>query len=154
MGSQANQLSQINTVNDLSLSDLIIIFTNANGDSRKSSINTLLNKFREEFTRPDYETTIYVPTTGFVQDVGQDGLNRWAIFRPTTSLATGEILLPSPSVASDGQEHIVTSTLQITSFTVDGNGASSVYGVPSSLAAEDDVKFRYNKQTTSWYRVG
>lgn len=117
------------------------------------SLTGFLSYFQNNFVSPTFTKTISTPGDGFNIEVTQDGKNRWALLRPTSALATGTIVLPSPTVAVDGQEVLITTTLQITSFTVDGNGATNVYGAPSTFAAEDCVTLKYEKQTTSWYKV-
>lgn len=153
MSNNINQLPVVSLA-ELKTNDLLAIFSSTNGDTRKASITTLISLFKQEFTRPDYETTVHTPGDGFSITVTQDGLTRWELLRPTGALATGTLVLPAPAVATDGQEILVTTTLQISAFTVDGNGATAVYGAPSVLAAEDKFKLRYNLATTSWYCVG
>jgi hypothetical protein len=153
MGSQANQLSQINTVNDLSLSDLIIIFTNANGDSRKSSINTLLEKFREEFTRPDFDDTINSPINGFSISLNTTGKNEWLILTPASTLATGTIVFPTVAESSDGQEILITCSQDVTSLTIDPSDASGFFGAPTTIQTNQPIHFRYKKTLKSWFKV-
>ena len=117
------------------------------------TISGLMNHFRQTFTSPAFVTTITTPGDGFTITATQDATNQWALLRPTGTLATGTFVLPAPAVCIDGQEILVTNTLQITSFTVNGNGATAVYGAPATLSAEDRFKLRYNALTTSWYGV-
>ena len=110
-----------------------------------------LTYFQTNFTSPTVFTTITTPGDGFNIEIEQDGQNRWALLRPTGTLATGTIILPAPSVAIDGQTILISSTQIVTSFTVNGNGATVIYGAPTTLAAGDKFELRYNAQTTSWY---
>lgn len=150
---QINQLPTMGS-NEVSGSDNLPVYSSANGDARKLSLSNLLAWFQDSFTRQDFYKTILTPGDGFNETLEQTGFNRWLVLRPTSALATGTIVLPAPSVATDGQEVLVTTTLQISSFTVNGNGATNVYGAPAVLAAEDKFKLRYELQTTSWYCVG
>ena len=93
------------------------------------------------------------PANGFTLTIISDGQTRWELLRPTGNLATGTIVLPLFTDAADGQEIKVTSTLQIAALTVNGNGATAVYGAPLVLAAEDFFTLRYNLLTLSWYRI-
>jgi hypothetical protein len=149
---QINQLSTI-SASQLTGSDNLPVYSSANGDARKLAISALIAYFQDNFTKQDYLTTVSTPANGFTETVTQDGFSRWILLRPTGALATGTIVLPSPSVAVDGQEILVTNTLQITSLTVNGNGATAVYGAPSALSAEDKFTLRYNTLTTSWYGI-
>ena len=150
---QINQLPTIST-SELSGSDLLPVYSSVNGDARKLSLSALVAYFQSVFTRTDYITTVNTPGDGFNITIEQDGQPRWLLLRPTSALATGTVVLPSPTVAADGQEVLVTTTLQIASFTVDGNGATAVFGAPSVLAAEDKFTLRYNAQSKSWYAIG
>jgi len=150
--SQINQLSSIGTTN-LASADLFVVFSNNNGDSRKISAANLLEYFRTNLTAADYLTTISTPADGFNITVTQDGQDRWELLRPTGSLATGTLVLPATAVAVDGQKILVTTTYQVASFTLNGNGATEVNGAPTVLAAGDTFTMQYNKQTTSWYKV-
>ena len=145
-----NQLSSLDTV---SSGDLIAVYVPNNGDARKMSINTLLNYFQNTFASPDVFTQLATPGTGFNLAVTNNGNNGWVLLQPAGTLATGTVTLPLSSVAADGQEITITTTQQITAFTLAGNGATAVYGDPTTLSAEDFFKMRFYKPTNSWYRV-
>lgn len=137
----------------VSSSDLLALYSSSGGTTRKWSLSNLISYVQSAFTSPTFQKTLLTPGDGFNETLEQSGLNRWLLLRPTGSLSTGTVVLPAPSVAADGQEVLITTTLQIATFTIDGNGASNVYRAPSVLAAEDSVKLRYESQTTSWYVV-
>jgi hypothetical protein len=48
---------------------------------------------------------------------------------------------------------LVTTTQQITAFTLAINGATAAYGAPLTLAAEDFFRMRFVQATNSWYRI-
>jgi hypothetical protein len=150
--STINQLSAI-APTAVTSSDNFVLYSNQNGDPRKLSAANLLEYIRTNLTDPDYITTISTPGDGFNITVEQDGQDRWALLRPTGALTTGTLVLPAPAVAVDGQRILVTTTLQVATFTLNGNGATSVYGAPTVLAAGDSFEMKYNTQTTSWYKV-
>lgn len=133
--------------------ELVPLYAQFQSTPQWLTLSGFLSYFQTNFTSPTVFTTITTPGDGFTINIEEDGQNRWALLRPTGALATGTIVLPSTAVATDGQEIIVTTTLQISGFTVSGNGATAVYGAPAVLAAEDSFKLRYNTQTTSWYKV-
>lgn len=147
-----NQLSPI-TSSNITGASLLALYDSSNGDARKMSLTSLLTWLYSNFARQDYLTTVVTPADGFTETVEQDGLSRWVLLRPTASLATGTVVLPAPSVASDGQEILVTTTYQIASFALNGNGATAVYGAPNVLGAEDKFTMRYNALTSSWYCI-
>ena len=79
--------------------------------------------------------------------------NTWLIMTPDAAYATGTITLPASAGVDDKSEVLVVTTQQVTSLTVDGNGASAVIGAPSSLGASDAFRLRYDAQSLTWYRV-
>jgi hypothetical protein len=68
-------------------------------------------------------------------------------------LATGTITLPLNTSTPDGTEILVTTTQQITTFTLALNGAAAAFGDPTTLAAEDFFRMRFYQATNSWYRI-
>jgi hypothetical protein len=48
---------------------------------------------------------------------------------------------------------LVTTSQQITSFTLGLNGATAAFGDPLTLAAEDFFRMRFVQATNSWYRI-
>lgn len=117
------------------------------------TISGLISVLQTYFTKQDYITTIVTPADGFNIEVTNDGFSRWLIIRPIMGLNSGTIQLPEVANCVDGQELLFTTTYSITSFTVVGNGASEVNGVPTVLSSGDNFKLRFNKQTLSWYSV-
>lgn len=89
--------------------------------------------------------------TGFNILIGQN--NTWLIMTPDTAYADGTITLPASAGVDDKSEVLVVTTQQVTTLTVDGNGASSVVGAPASLGANDAFRLRYDAQSFTWYRV-
>ena len=146
-------INQLPTVTTLAGSDLLPVYSAVNGDARKLSLTSLIAYFQSTFTNTTFVQNAQTPGDGFSITMVQDGQYAWLKLLPTGALATGTVVLPAPGVAADGQEILITSTLQITSFTVNGNGATAVYGAPAVFAAEDSVKFKYDLPTTSWYKV-
>lgn len=92
------------------------------------------------------------PTTGFSITLTQDGTNQWLILDPSTSLSSGTITLIAPGSASDLQEVMISTTEQINSITIAGNGGS-VFGAPSVLAAESTYRFKYDSNLTGWFAL-
>ena len=146
-------INQLPTVTTLAGSDLLPVYSAVNGDARKLSLTSLIAYFQSTFTNTTFIQNAQTPGDGFSITMVQDGQYAWLKLLPTGLSATGTVVLPAPSVAADGQEILITSTLQITSLTINGNGATAVYGLPGVFAAEDSIKFKYDLATTSWYKV-
>ena len=145
------QLSPVDIANP---SDQIPIYRINNGDARRISITSLLTFFQQTFASPDVFTQFVTPGTGFNVAVTNNGNNGWLLLQPAGTLATGTITLPLNTVAADGQELTVTTTQQITALTIGLNGATAVFGAPTSLGADDFFKLRFYQTTNSWYRIG
>jgi len=75
------------------------------------------------------------------------------LIQPAGTLAAGTITLPLNTQTPDGMEVLITTTQQITAFTLALNGASASYGDPTTLAAEDFFRMRFVQSTNSWYRI-
>jgi hypothetical protein len=147
-------INQLSGLSQLSSGDLLPVYVPNNGDARKVSIGQLLAFFQQQFASPTLSAQLATPGTGFNVAVqtpvsGQ----QWLILQPAGTLASGTVTLPLNTQTPDGTEVLITTTQQITAFTLAGNGAASVYGDPSTLAAEDFFRVRYYAATNSWYRI-
>ena len=146
-----NQLSQMAQVSG---ADLLPVYSSTNGDARKLSVSALLTYFQTTFAAPTMATNVYVPSTGFSIAVPTPvAQQQWIILQPVATLATGTITLPLNTTTPDGTEVLVSTTQQITAFTLSLNGASAAYGDPTTLAAEDFFRMRFVQSTNSWYRI-
>lgn len=145
-------INQLSAISALSGGDLFAVWQTSNGDSRKVSVNTLIEYFEDNFSSPDFDKTVNVPVTGFSLSFTDNSQNQWLILRPAGTLATGTVVLPVSTGVIDGQEVKVTSTEAVTALTVNGNGAT-VNGAPSGLAADGYFTLKYEATTAEWYRV-
>ena len=92
------------------------------------------------------------PAADFSFDLTNNGVSTWLVITPVNIIANGTIVLPEVNLASDGQEVLVITTQAINSLTIDANGASAV-AAPSSLAANDCFKLKFEPILKRWYRV-
>jgi len=149
---EINDLSSVSS-SELTGSDLLVTFSNSNGDSRKISLSNFLTWLNTNFTNTSFTVEAYVPVTGQTLTITDDGLPRWLKMIPAGTLSTLAVTLPADENATDGQEILVTSTEVVTTLTINGNGAT-VNGAPSALTANGFFKLRYNALDVIWYRVG
>jgi hypothetical protein len=148
------QIYQLPIVQNVSGGDQLAVYTPNNGDARRTSINSLLQFFQTNFASPTLATNLYTPGTGFNQPVPTPvAQQQWMLIQPAGTLASGTITLPLNTGTPDGTEVLVTTTQEITSFTLAGNGAAAVYGAPTTLLAEEFFRMRYVQATNSWYRI-
>jgi len=147
-------INQLSGLSQLSSGDLLPIYVPNNGDARKVSIGQLLAFFQQQFASPTLSAQLATPGTGFnvaVQTPVSE--QQWLILQPAGTLASGTVTLPLNTQTPDGTELLITTTQQITAFTLALNGAAAAYGVPTTLGAEDFFRVRYYAPTNSWYRI-
>lgn len=148
---QINQLPLLSTV---SAGDQIPVYSPNNGDARRLPVSGLLTYFQQTFASPTMAVNLYVPGTGFNITVPTPvAEQQWMLLQPAGTLASGTITLPLNTGVPDGTEVLITTTQQITAFTLGQNGAAAVYGAPGTLAAEDFFRVRFVQATNSWYRI-
>lgn len=134
--------------------DQIPVYTPNNGDARRLPIGALLQYFQQTFASPTLATNVYTPGTGFNLPVPTPvAQQQWMLIQPAGTLATGSVTLPLNTQTPDGTEVLITTTQQITGFTLALNGATAAYGAPSTLSAEDFFRMRFVQATNSWYRI-
>lgn len=145
---------QLPLVSQASAGDQIPVYTPNNGDARRLPISELLRFFQQQFAAPTMATNVYVPSTGFSIGVPTPvAQQQWLILQPLSTLATGTVTLPLNTSTPDGTEVLITTTQQITAFTLSLNGAAAAYGDPTTLAADDFFRMRFVQSTNSWYRI-
>lgn len=153
-------IKKLNSTDTVVGGDNLPIASTSEGDDRRISFTTLLAWVQANLTFPTagkQESTKQYSgpsATGFNIQITDTSDNTWLILTPTAGYATGTITLPAVANVVDKQEVLVNCTQQVTTLTVDGNGATAVTGEPSSLGADDFFKLKYDSFTSSWYRVG
>jgi hypothetical protein len=113
------QIYQLPVVSQASLGDQLAVYTPNNGDARRMSLNTLLAFFQQQFASPTLATSIYTPTTGFSIGVPSPvSQQQWMLLQPAGTLASGTVTLPLNTITPDGTEVLITTSQQITAFTL------------------------------------
>ena len=148
------QINQLPLLAQVSPGDQVPIYSPNNGDARRLPISALLAYFQQTFASPTLATNVYTPGTGFNLAVPTPvAQQQWMLIQPAGTLATGTVTLPLNTGTPDGTEVLITTTQQITAFTLAINGATAAYGDPTTLAAEDYFRMRFVQATNSWYRI-
>lgn len=159
-------INQLSSVDTLQGGDLLAIFDVSNSDARKASIAVLQAYLQASLTFPtatgiEYETQYAVPSaTGFNVNIddnsSDDTLSNSVhlILTPTAGYTAGTITLPAVANIEDKQEVLVNCTQQVTTLTVDGNGATAVTGEPTSMGADDFFRLKFDIISSTWYRIG
>ena len=147
-------INQLPLLAQVSPGDQVPVYSPNNGDARRLPVSALLQYFQQTFASPTLATNVYTPGTGFNVAVPTPvAAQQWMLIQPAGTLALGTITLPLNTQTPDGTEVLVTTTQQITGFTLALNGATAAYGAPSTLAAEDFFRLRFVQATTSWYPI-
>ena len=147
-------INQLPLLAQVSPGDQVPVYSPNNGDARRLPVSSLLAYFQQTFASPTLATNVYTPGTGFNVAVPTPvAAQQWMLIQPAGTLALGTITLPLNTQTPDGTEVLVTTTQQITGFTLALNGATAAYGAPSTLSAEDFFRMRFVQATNSWYRI-
>lgn len=156
-------MAALNTTDEVSTGDLIVLYKSANGDYRGMTAAEFLTyleanlDFATATGVPQFETQMASPSaTGFSVTIAPPtaGDNVHLILMPLAGYATGTIVLPAVANVIDKQEVLVNCTQAVTTLTVSGNGAVGVIGAPTALTANQFFKLKYDSTMQSWYRVG
>jgi len=146
-------INQLSAVTSVVASDLLPLYSSANGDARKASMSVVLDFIEANFGSPEFTTIINAPTSsGFNILLAAATSNLWLIINPTGPFAAGTITLPPVASCYDGQQIIVVCSQSITTLTLAGNGASLV-GAPTALGTGGFFALRFNTLQSAWYCV-
>ena len=150
---------RLSSVDEISAGDSLSIYKQGAGDWRGTAISLLQSYLQANLTFPsgklEFTKQYFSPSaTGFTAVITNGGANYWLILAPTGAFAAGSITLPAPVNLSDNQEVMVTSSRQVSTLTINLNGASVVQNAPASLPAGGFFKLKYDASGLTWYRVG
>lgn len=146
-------INRYSTASPLSLSDLFVLWSSENSDTRKASLSALRDLLlpggvtdATEYAAPS--------ATGFTVTIAEtNGRDVWAVLTPAAGYAAGTVVLPSASNSTHGQEVAVTCSQSVGTLTVTCSGGS-VAGAPASLSANGFFVLKYESVTKSWIRKG
>lgn len=130
---------------------------NLNSQDYRIFIGAILQYMQNNIVFPDagsFTTQYAAPSSsGFSVSITPDADNVHLILTPTAGFAAGTIVLPPTPGPADKKEILVNCTQQITTLTIDGNGAT-VTGEPTSMGADDFFRLKFDLPTSTWYRIG
>jgi len=144
------------SVSTLQGGTLFLAYDASNSDTRKTSLTSLQAYMQAnlDFTSGALTPQYSAPAaTGFSVQVTDSSANTWLVLTPLAGYAAGTLVLPAVTNAVIGQEILVNCTQAVTTLTIDGNGAT-VVGAPTTLAANDYFRLKYESVLKTWYRVG
>lgn len=150
-------INQYPTKETIDGSELLVCFDVTNSDTRKFSV-AALNTFIQgnvDANMSGYVTQYSAPSaTAFSVAITNTTKDTHLILTPTGTFAAGTIVLPASSSTADGQRVMVNCTQTVTALTIDGNGATAVTGEPTTISTYGYFTLKYDKPTSTWYRVG
>jgi hypothetical protein len=147
-------INQLSGISQVSGGDLLPVYVSNNGDARKVSITQLLQYFQTVFASPTVSTNLYTPGTGFNITVPTPtSEQQWMLIQPAGTLASGTVTLPLNTGVPDGTQVLITTTQEITAFTLALNGAAAGFAFPPTLEAGAGFTVRYYQATNSWYNI-
>lgn len=138
---------------EISTSASIPFYDPSNGADRRASINDLVELIKGQLDSAGGFVTQYASpnATGFTvtTTARTDGVSTWLKITPAGAYAAGTITLPATPM--DMQELLVSCRAAVTSLTINGG---TVYGSPSTLAANSFFRLKYDGVEATWNRVG
>lgn len=138
------------------LSDQCLIWDSASNTWKVATLSNIFTLFSESFLNvmeePDSQYAAPA-TTDFNIDINANSNDTHLILTPASTLAAGTITLPTPANLRDKQLLICNCTQQVTSLTIEGNGAAAVNGAPTSLSADDFFTLKYDGTLNTWNRI-
>lgn len=146
----ADKLATMVATSTLSGSDLVKVWSGKYGGDVAASLALLTQYFTGGLSLDPLTAQYEAPTaTGFSVTISSG--NVWLVLTPTAGFAAGSILLP---IGAQGEEVLVNSTEAITALTITPSSGDTVIGGPSSMAANDYFRLKYDSTLSRWYRVG
>lgn len=95
---------------------------------------------------PPYPLYPLPPIPQWTQDI-------WALVQPVAGYAAGTVVLPPNTYLRDKQKIFMFFTQSVTTLSFTLNGATTSYGLPTTIATNGYFTLQYDLQTNSWFRV-
>ena len=147
-------INQLASLNQLSGSDQIPVYSASNGDARRASVSTLLSYIEQAWMSPAFQRVTASPTlAGFTLALPTTASSLFVLLTPTGPMATGTIVLPAAASAADGQEIVLYSSQEVTALTFTLNGATALNGAPTGIPADGSITLRYDVLSVAWYVI-
>lgn len=147
-------INQLASLNQLSGSDQIPVYSASNGDARRASVSTLLSYIEQAWMSPAFERVTASPTlAGFTLTLPTTANSLFVLLTPTGPMATGTIVLPAAASAADGQEIVLYSSQAVIALSFALNGAIALNGAPSGIPAGGSITLRYDVLSHAWWTI-
>jgi hypothetical protein len=151
-------IDRLGVVAELSSTDRIALYSQTLGNDAAATLDVLQQWLQEQLTAATDLSSQYASpsATGFTVTVAPAvaGGSVRLLITPLAGYAAGTITLPEVSTCAHDQQVVVHCTQAVATLTVSGNGATSVSGAPTTLAAAGFFRLIYDAVQRSWYRIG
>lgn len=150
---QQTPIPSLSPVDSLSGSEQLPV--SVDGITRRATMAQVKAFCAADLTTSDDKTTQYASASvsPIAVTVKDDLGSIFLILTPTGTMANGSIKLPELGKCADRQEILVVTTQAITTLAFDANG-STLVGAPSTLAAGEFFRLRFDAVLSTWFRVG
>ena len=139
-----NELSRLDNVQN---GDLLPVWATSKGDDRAAAMSVLLSYMQNNLSFPrDKATQREEPSAAFSITVKAD--TSWLLLRPTGTIVTGTVILPSEP--KDQDEVTISTTQNITLLTI----SSNVVSIPrpaGPLDAHHGLTMKYDAIIKNWF---
>jgi len=147
-------INQLASLNQLSGSDQIPVYSASNGDARRASVSTLLSYIEQAWMSPAFQRVTASPAlAGFTFTLPTTASSLFVLLTPTGPMATGTIVLPAAASAADGQEIVLYSSQAVTVLSFALNGATALNGAPSGIPADGSITLRFDVLSVAWWTI-
>ena len=147
-------INQLASLNQLSGSDQIPVYSASNGDARRASVSTLLSYIEQAWMSPAFQRVTTSPAlAGFTFALPATANSLFVLLTPTGPMATGTIVLPAAASAADGQEIVLYSSQEVTVLSFALNGATALNGAPSGIPTDGSITLRFDVLSLAWWTI-
>jgi len=147
-------INQLASLNQLSGSDQIPVYSASNGDARRASVSTLLSYIEQAWMSPAFQRVTASPAlAGFTFALPATANSLFVLLTPTGPMATGTIVLPAAASAADGQEIVLYSSQEVTVLSFALNGATALNGAPSGIPTDGSITLRFDVLSLAWWTI-
>lgn len=151
-------IDRLGVVSELASTDRFPLYSQTLGNDAAATLDVLQQWLQEQLTSATDMSSQYASpsATGFNLTVAPviSGGNVRLLITPLAGYAAGTVTLPEVSSCAHDQQVVVHCTQAVTALSVAGNGATSVSGAPTTLAAGGFFRLIYDGVQRSWYRIG
>lgn len=148
-------INRLGTVDTLSASDLVAIFSTGLGNDAAATLATLQAYLQQQLTADSAPITQYAApgASGFSVTIAppEAGTSVFLLLQPGGAYAAGTLVLPT---GVDGQEVTVhCRAFAVTTLTITPASGQSTSGAPTTIAAGGYFRLRFDGINSLWARV-